>query len=638
MVIGIKLKADETYTIKGLPAGTTYKITESDYSAAGYSSDIPAEGKTGTITGGTTAKETVEVTNTLSAGGLTVEKTLEGNATNADKEFDFKVTFEKSGLNGNIGTYKIGTSETIESAVATNITFTAGKAEITFKLKGGQKAVFTDLPTGTTFTVEETSKDADGYETTVSSTEATVNADKTVTGTISSTAAVTASYINKKNTTTAEATKAWKNGDTTIAWPVDVESVEFTLYKTVNNQTTAVVANDLTNYWTDIDTFTNPIAVSSSTEGQKASWADLPTRMLVTTTETVDQHEVTTSAWYDVSYSVKETKINYTAASGKTAETVDVSADENIITNSPKTSIHVSKEWQQKDGNILTGNQIPENAKVTFTLLANGTAVKKTVGGEAVDRTVTLNGTDATEGGTITPASEDYEGGDWTAYFTNLPVYDVDGKVIKYTVEETVTWPGYVLVTTGEGVTYPAVNDGKIINKESSLALDILKVDKAGTPITTGALFRIVQINDTDQADEKTGTEKTGTTNNEGKLTFDGLTVGYYKITEQTPPPGYVLPIDATFYVEVTETDIKLLTKGTGKPSTWDKTQTSGGVVKTFTMKTENANAQATVENTPGTALPSTGGPGTTAIYLLGIMLAGLAGAGLVMRRKRKAT
>ena len=43
------------------------------------------------------------------------------------------------------------------------------------------------------------------------------------------------------------------------------------------------------------------------------------------------------------------------------------------------------------------------------------------------------------------------------------------------------------------------------------------------------------------------------------------------------------------------------------------------------------------VENNPGVALPSTGGLGTTVIYLLGIMLTGIAGAGLVMRRKRKA-
>ena len=98
---------------------------------------------------------------------------------------------------------------------------------------------------------------------------------------------------------------------------MDFESVEFTLYKTVNSQTTVVDADDLKNYWVDTSTFTNPITISSSTEGKKASWADLPKRMLVTTTETADGQEVTTSAWYDVTYSVKETKVTFTAASGK---------------------------------------------------------------------------------------------------------------------------------------------------------------------------------------------------------------------------------------------------------------------------------------------------------------------------------
>ena len=41
-----------------------------------------------------------------------------------------------------------------------------------------------------------------------------------------------------------------------------------------------------------------------------------------------------------------------------------------------------------------------------------------------------------------------------------------------------------------------------------------------------------------------------------------------------------------------------------------------------------------TFGNIPGAELPSTGGPGTGLIYLFGIMLIGIAGAGLVMRKK----
>ena len=43
------------------------------------------------------------------------------------------------------------------------------------------------------------------------------------------------------------------------------------------------------------------------------------------------------------------------------------------------------------------------------------------------------------------------------------------------------------------------------------------------------------------------------------------------------------------------------------------------------------------VLNNPGVELPSTGGPGTNLIYLLGLMLTGLAGAGLSMKRRRNA-
>ena len=44
------------------------------------------------------------------------------------------------------------------------------------------------------------------------------------------------------------------------------------------------------------------------------------------------------------------------------------------------------------------------------------------------------------------------------------------------------------------------------------------------------------------------------------------------------------------------------------------------------------------ITNIPGAALPYTGGPGTTALYLLGFTLTGLAGTGLVTRKKQRET
>jgi LPXTG-motif cell wall-anchored protein len=82
----------------------------------------------------------------------------------------------------------------------------------------------------------------------------------------------------------------------------------------------------------------------------------------------------------------------------------------------------------------------------------------------------------------------------------------------------------------------------------------------------------------------------------------------------------------------VTDNGIVLLTKGEGAPNTWEKNAVSYGNVKTFTAASTDKNAQATVENTPGAALPHTGGSGTMLYYLMGLMLIAVAGIGAVMK------
>ena len=43
-----------------------------------------------------------------------------------------------------------------------------------------------------------------------------------------------------------------------------------------------------------------------------------------------------------------------------------------------------------------------------------------------------------------------------------------------------------------------------------------------------------------------------------------------------------------------------------------------------------------TIGNTPGAALPSTGGPGTNLLYLLGGLLITFAGAGFILLQRKK--
>ena len=109
---------------------------------------------------------------------------------------------------------------------------------------------------------------------------------------------------------------------------------------------------------------------------------------------------------------------------------------------------------------------------------------------------------------------------------------------------------------------------------------------------------------------------------------------------------------EITFYFKIDNGEVKWLVRGTGKPSSWTEKSRENGDMVSF----EEAHAAVvadpehgieavpasndvfTVENTPGAALPSTGGPGTNMIYLLGIALIGLAGAGLTLRSRGKAT
>ena len=77
----------ESVELTGLPAGTSYTITEADYAENGYVSSIdPA---TGDVSDGATA---VTVTNRMNVGDLSVTKTVNGTGAEADREFEFTLT------------------------------------------------------------------------------------------------------------------------------------------------------------------------------------------------------------------------------------------------------------------------------------------------------------------------------------------------------------------------------------------------------------------------------------------------------------------------------------------------------------------------------------------------------------------
>ena len=105
-------------------------------------------------------------TNTYNAGTLKVEKTVEGNMSDHDQYFTFKVVFNANGhdvSHANIGVIYTSGHDTADGSAApgnqpTTTTISFGDEGNTFYLKHGDTIAFTNVPYGVTYTVEETDK------------------------------------------------------------------------------------------------------------------------------------------------------------------------------------------------------------------------------------------------------------------------------------------------------------------------------------------------------------------------------------------------------------------------------------------------------------------------------------------------
>jgi fimbrial isopeptide formation D2 family protein/LPXTG-motif cell wall-anchored protein len=139
-----------------------------------------------------------------------------------------------------------------------------------------------------------------------------------------------------------------------------------------------------------------------------------------------------------------------------------------------------------------------------------------------------------------------------------------------------------------------------------------------------GAAFKLEKK----QSDGTYKTVKEYTAGEETKFEFTGLDVGDYKLTETTTPAGYntITPIEFTISaMHDTESADPQLTELTGNVTTGDVQ---------FTADTSVGSLTTDVVNKKGSILPSTGGRGTTMIYIIGAALVVTAGVVLVMRKK----
>lgn len=301
------------------------------------------------------------------------------------------------------------------------------------------------------------------------------------------------------------------------------------------------------------------------------------------------------------------------------------------IRNTQKTgSVKVTKTFAG-----LAPEQLPSGFKITAAYTENGES--KTVELTAESEGVTGNGT-----------TEPYR---WT--IDNLVI----GTVVTFT-ESGYDVPGYNVVTTPAADESGAVSTSataaqtpgtaSFINTYTQVAkvtLDILKIEKdnPGRKLP-GATFTLREINS-----EITGHEPTYKTENdpgisrttgdqasghEGETAFEDLETGYYEIRETGIPDGYVITGDAAFYIRVYDGNAELI-KVNDTGDRWDVISSIGNFEFGAAGTDGRENALVTVSNEPGAALPSTGGPGTNLLYLLGIMLTAFAGGGLMWKRRR---
>ncbi len=183
---GIILKNGEHYTIKGLPAGVSYKVTEAEdpdyltsYSTTNDGSKVPVGDKTfGTAVSDNSCgsgiiniddSSTVTVTNTRKTGDLKVEKIVKGDGGDKNKAFNFTVTLDDKTITGTYG----------------DMAFENGVAEFTLKHSESKTAL--GLPAGIGYTVTETEANQGHYTTESTGSTGTIPEEGTAQATFTNT-------------------------------------------------------------------------------------------------------------------------------------------------------------------------------------------------------------------------------------------------------------------------------------------------------------------------------------------------------------------------------------------------------------------------------------------------------------------
>ena len=168
-------------------------------------------------------------------------------------------------------------------------------------------------------------------------------------------------------------------------------------------------------------------------------------------------------------------------------------------------------------------------------------------------------------------------------------------------------------------------NDATKLLKGATFTLS--KSEDGSNPLTFTAKDS-TEANSTWKFDEN-GTVTSFTTKEDGQINFEGLDEGTYYLTETAAPDGY----------NKLTAPIKVVVESSTTNDNVDLTEDTADTNKTFTVKntyltTTSTGETVNVNNESGSALPTTGGMGTTILYVAGAILV-IAGAAVLVIKKR---
>ena len=178
-------------------------------------------------------------------------------------------------------------------------------------------------------------------------------------------------------------------------------------------------------------------------------------------------------------------------------------------------------------------------------------------------------------------------------------------------------------------------------NKLASVQVVLKKVGVNNTDVTaaetdlSGATFAFYTAETGGSiAKDADGVDLIGKTTDSTGVFFNGeLLPGKYYLEETTVPAGYYAPL-GRFELEVISAENNPTIKASW--ITGDPNHSAGSVSSSTDGETGETIYTVTVRNVAGYELPHTGGSGTTLIYLLGILLSGLAVVSLLMKQRRR--